>query len=119
MTGNLHRDDTQPHCHNVRDALRHVGVELELLTPTALSAITPLSWDFTTRWFASFGSFDQRQPEQRPNKNAVGATVPLPGATACCSSPMASAAAPGRFLRLARQVALGDRVDGIVRIRLA
>jgi hypothetical protein len=53
-----------------------------------------LSWDFNAYWFVSFGGFDRRQPEHRRNKNAVGATVPLTGAAACCSSPMAGAAAP-------------------------
>ena len=28
----------------------------------------PLSWDLTVRWFASFDSLDQRQPEQRRNR---------------------------------------------------
>jgi hypothetical protein len=34
----------------------------------ARAAVMPLSLDFTARWFASFGRFDQRQPEQRRNR---------------------------------------------------
>lgn len=46
----------------------------------------PLSWGFTAHWFASSGGLDRRLTEQRRNRNAVDAGVPLTGVTAWCSS---------------------------------
>jgi hypothetical protein len=47
-----------------------VGIQLELLVPVAIPAIMPLSWDFVARWCASFGSAEQRQPEQGRNRRS-------------------------------------------------
>jgi hypothetical protein len=47
---------------------RPVGVELELLAPFAIPVITPLSWDFSGHWFASFAGVDRHQPEQGRNR---------------------------------------------------
>jgi len=33
----------------------------------------PLSWDYSAYRFASFGSFNQRQPEERRNRSVGGA----------------------------------------------
>ena len=49
-----------------------VEVQLELLMPVTVSAIMPLSWDFSACWFALFGSVDQRLQEQRRNRRLVG-----------------------------------------------
>jgi hypothetical protein len=54
----------------------------------ARAAVMPLSWDFIACWFASFGRFDERQPEQRRNRSAVDAGMSLIGATTWCSSSM-------------------------------
>jgi hypothetical protein len=45
-------------------------VRLELLVLVAIPAIIPLSWDFTVRWFASFGGADRRLPEQGRNRRS-------------------------------------------------
>jgi len=56
---------------------RPVGVELELLAPVAVPAIMPLTWDFSARWFASFGGADQHQPEQGRNRRGRCRPVPV------------------------------------------
>jgi hypothetical protein len=51
--------------------VRATRVELELLVPVVGPAIMPLRWVFIACWFASFGSADQRQPEQRRNRRTL------------------------------------------------
>ena len=62
-----------------------VVIELGLLVLDAGPATMRLNWDFTVRWFASFGSLDQCQPEQRRNSSAG---MRLIATAAWCSSPM-------------------------------
>jgi len=54
-----------------------------------LPAITPLSWEFTARWFASIGGADQRQPGTETEQERGGVGIPLTVTTAWCSPPMA------------------------------
>ena len=44
--------------------VRAARVELELFALVAGPAIMPLSWAFSTRWFASFAGADRRLTEQ-------------------------------------------------------
>jgi hypothetical protein len=53
-----------------------VEVELELLVPLAGPAITPLSWDLSVRWFASFANVDRHQQEQGRNRRRPGYMSP-------------------------------------------
>jgi hypothetical protein len=45
-----------------------VEVQLELLVPVTVPATMPLSWDFSARWFATFGGADRRLTEQGRNR---------------------------------------------------
>ena len=63
---------------------RPVGVELELLMPVTVPATMPLSWDFSARWFASFGGADRRLTEQGRNRGAALYRVPRPGRPPRC-----------------------------------
>lgn len=47
---------------------RDVEVQLELLVMVAEPAIMSLGWDFSARWFASFGGADRRLAEQGRNR---------------------------------------------------